>query len=188
MSLIKCPECGKEISDKSKYCIHCGYPISKIELNKEEIQEYKSSNITSINTKTILNGREVDFAYALDENINKGLRTAFIVNMAGCSLCDGGDILDDILKKGEIPPIINVPVSNKSFVPKTEAEVIAKLNANQSKTTTSKPQQKSSTPPQVHCPQCNSTQIQVVRRNWSFLRGFATNKTDRVCVNCGCKF
>jgi ribosomal protein L37E len=27
MALIKCPECGKEISDQSKVCIHCGYPL-----------------------------------------------------------------------------------------------------------------------------------------------------------------
>ncbi len=27
MALIHCPECGKEISDKSKACIFCGYPI-----------------------------------------------------------------------------------------------------------------------------------------------------------------
>lgn len=29
MSLIKCPECGKEISDKSKQCVHCGYPLEE---------------------------------------------------------------------------------------------------------------------------------------------------------------
>lgn len=29
MALIKCPECGKEISDKSEICIHCGFPINK---------------------------------------------------------------------------------------------------------------------------------------------------------------
>lgn len=29
MALIKCPECKKEISDKSQNCIHCGYPIEK---------------------------------------------------------------------------------------------------------------------------------------------------------------
>lgn len=28
MALIKCPECGKEISDKAKHCIHCGYPLN----------------------------------------------------------------------------------------------------------------------------------------------------------------
>lgn len=27
MALIKCPECGKEISDKAPNCIHCGYPL-----------------------------------------------------------------------------------------------------------------------------------------------------------------
>ena len=31
MALIKCPECGKEISDKSPACIHCGYPVAKRE-------------------------------------------------------------------------------------------------------------------------------------------------------------
>lgn len=30
MALIKCPECGKEISDQSKQCIHCGFPLDKI--------------------------------------------------------------------------------------------------------------------------------------------------------------
>lgn len=29
MALIKCPECKKEISDKSQSCIHCGCPIEK---------------------------------------------------------------------------------------------------------------------------------------------------------------
>ena len=27
MALIKCPECGKEVSDKANACIHCGYPL-----------------------------------------------------------------------------------------------------------------------------------------------------------------
>ena len=29
MTLINCPECGKEISDKSEACPHCGQPIAK---------------------------------------------------------------------------------------------------------------------------------------------------------------
>lgn len=29
MALIKCPECGKEISDQSKTCIHCGFPLER---------------------------------------------------------------------------------------------------------------------------------------------------------------
>lgn len=38
MALIKCPECGKEISDKAEQCIHCGYPISKIREQEEQMQ------------------------------------------------------------------------------------------------------------------------------------------------------
>lgn len=30
MALIKCPECGKEISDKAPHCIHCGCPMEEI--------------------------------------------------------------------------------------------------------------------------------------------------------------
>ena len=28
IALIKCPECGKEVSDKASACIHCGFPLS----------------------------------------------------------------------------------------------------------------------------------------------------------------
>ena len=27
MALIKCPECGKEISDRAPLCVNCGCPI-----------------------------------------------------------------------------------------------------------------------------------------------------------------
>lgn len=30
MAIIKCPECGQDISDKAEKCIHCGYPLSRM--------------------------------------------------------------------------------------------------------------------------------------------------------------
>jgi hypothetical protein len=36
MSLIKCSECGKEISDKAKTCPHCGAPVEASEIEKPE--------------------------------------------------------------------------------------------------------------------------------------------------------
>ena len=32
MSLVKCSECGLEISDKSKNCVHCGCPVKREEV------------------------------------------------------------------------------------------------------------------------------------------------------------
>lgn len=50
MALIKCPECGKEISDKAKQCIHCGYPLEDIKIN-----------ICNIN------GKKVDLSWMLQD-------------------------------------------------------------------------------------------------------------------------
>lgn len=36
MALIKCPECGYEVSDKAASCPKCGYPINKVEIETEE--------------------------------------------------------------------------------------------------------------------------------------------------------
>lgn len=44
MALINCPECNKEISDKSIYCINCGYPI-KIE-EKDKLYKVTLLNAT----------------------------------------------------------------------------------------------------------------------------------------------
>lgn len=35
MALIKCPECGKEISDETTKCIHCGYTLKKTNANEK---------------------------------------------------------------------------------------------------------------------------------------------------------
>ena len=50
MALIKCPECGKEISDASTACIHCGYPISK----NPDVQKKVKSNIENKEKKESL--------------------------------------------------------------------------------------------------------------------------------------
>ena len=48
MALIKCPECGKEISDKAKTCPNCGCPIKKITGTENEILEQTEENNSMI--------------------------------------------------------------------------------------------------------------------------------------------
>lgn len=59
MGLVKCPECGKEISDKSNACIHCGFP-----LEQEKIKCTRSivSLFEDYSNKGYLNGK-VDSIY-----------------------------------------------------------------------------------------------------------------------------
>lgn len=39
MSLIKCSECGHEISDKAEYCVNCGCPIKNEQYNVRKFYE-----------------------------------------------------------------------------------------------------------------------------------------------------
>ena len=67
MPLIKCKECGKEISDKIKTCIHCGCPVEqKIkckECGKElNITDKKCNNCGfPIKNKTNYNNEMINF-------------------------------------------------------------------------------------------------------------------------------
>ena len=47
MALINCPECGKQISDKSTQCIHCGCPIEK---KQDEPKNIPLSASVTVNT------------------------------------------------------------------------------------------------------------------------------------------
>lgn len=52
MAIIKCPECGRDISDKSKKCIHCGYPITREEPDTHN-SVFDSSETSNSNGKII---------------------------------------------------------------------------------------------------------------------------------------
>ena len=57
MALINCPECGQEISDKAKWCVHCGYPLQAEQLLANDIQKLLSGRdlkrILGCSTKVI---------------------------------------------------------------------------------------------------------------------------------------
>ncbi|MCX5782595.1 MAG: zinc ribbon domain-containing protein [Elusimicrobia bacterium] len=48
MALVKCPECGHEISDKALQCVRCGYPV-KPDIEKKQTPP----NIASANTAAL---------------------------------------------------------------------------------------------------------------------------------------
>lgn len=63
MALIKCSECGKEISDKAEICVNCGNPIQK-EIKKEKLKNRKSfDELTKEEKKQLLDIMNSDGAY-----------------------------------------------------------------------------------------------------------------------------
>ena len=52
MSLIKCPECGKEISNKSVQCIYCGCPLKEGDSREKT---FNKPNFTNTLTKVLNN-------------------------------------------------------------------------------------------------------------------------------------
>lgn len=85
MALINCPECKKEISDKSKVCIYCGYPID------------------DKNVKCIVNGVTYDLSFLLDKTIDILFKAKQLHLITKCDIEDCIDKTKIIVEKNEIP-------------------------------------------------------------------------------------
>ena len=51
MALIKCKECGKEISDAADSCPHCGFPLKQESNNDENITKKQMEEIVKDSEK-----------------------------------------------------------------------------------------------------------------------------------------
>lgn len=88
--LIKCPECGKEISDKSEQCIHCGYPLQQAKQNI-----------------CIVNGKEYNLSFLLDDSLKDIDKLVMFVQLTDCYFVACDDAITQIIKTKIIPPYIN---------------------------------------------------------------------------------
>lgn len=79
MALINCPECGKEVSDKSEKCIHCGYPI-----NRAKIEKY------------VIDGKEYDLTFVLKDYLTKKDKIKKVQTISNCSLKNAMNIIHNI--------------------------------------------------------------------------------------------
>lgn len=180
MSLITCPECGGKVSDRANACIHCGYPFEKNESNQKEndYTGFYKAVLTKIDEK----------------NIVKTIK--FVRELIGYGLKEAKDAVDSV--RDNIPYVLHSGLTYaecetiKQTAETYNATVsIEKDECSQSKNdvldgrnikSLANPSYKPAKP--LSCPKCSSQNIQIVRRKWSLLAGFATNKVDRVCANC----
>lgn len=160
MALIKCPECGKEISDRSSQCIHCGYPLSDINRNTNEVV---SSNFVKIN------GVELPKSFFVTPTIRDLNKAVKLAKECKISVNTAKDIVERWKNVDDIPNVATFPTREEEEKAKQEA---AERERNI-----------------VKCPKCGSTAVQTVNRGYSLMTGFLGSGSPRnVCQKCGYKW
>lgn len=140
MALIKCPECGKEISNYAKECNQCGYPLSS-NLEADDYI-YICPKCAMIYSSDELNADKKCHFCNIKTIITKETMNDFIDNM------DNEDDYDIILSK----KYGGNQFSECAY--RHRLSLIKQENKNQS--INHQPSQQPSIP---HCPTCNSTNI-----------------------------
>ena len=78
MALIKCPDCGKEISDLAVTCINCGRPMPATRTNTDNYnQPIRSTSAVSASTGN---------KSSLDDRINKIIESKMPIEVKGLKL------------------------------------------------------------------------------------------------------
>ena len=119
MALIKCQECGKEISDTSKKCIHCGAKIKK-EKN-EEIKKNKKKTILIILSVFLFIGIILTISFFLKSdveqtNLRDDTKNQIEIITDYINIREMQDVSSDILGKvyrGEIYTILSENTDSK---------------------------------------------------------------------------
>ena len=170
MALIKCPECNKEISNKSKVCIGCGYPLNEISNDDSD------TNCNDVIYATI-NGGKYDITH---------MCTCFLKMLKAGTNENGNEHMKEFnMEIRKINEELSPSQCRISFI---ELQNAYKKHGNQFPNELTldfkscRPTKENSLP---RCPKCGGTQFTPVRKKFSLLTGFATNKVDMVCNNCG---
>lgn len=98
MALIRCPECHKEISDKSEKCIHCGFPIG------EELNEICLINGESFN---LLEYKNIILNSNLSADDIVEIETKLFYQVQTITIFESHELLENIKNNKKIPRIFN---------------------------------------------------------------------------------
>lgn len=173
MSLISCPECGEMVSDLSKFCIHCGFPIQnnvqainnvcKIDGVSLDLSEFKEYIIELLNRNETVSDSEknelIDCLYQQCDHITRAT---------------AGKIIDILIETKNIPEVYETYSYKKSMEYRNEVNNY---------------EYTSGICDTIRCPKCGSTQISTGSRGYSLVWGFiGSGKTVNRCAKCGYKW
>ena len=170
MALIKCPECGKEVSDKAPACIHCGFPLTDLEVRSQFYKVVLTSIQIKQKIKTVTLVRQITglglaeakaFVESLPQTIATGLNAEdsnlIQKHFAACDATVSIQPDNDSTHQNKVFDNVSLP----------------------------KPKDKNI----ITCPKCGSTAIVTMNRGFSLFSGFIGSDDPRnVCQNCGYKW
>lgn len=91
MALIKCPECGKEVSDRSHTCIQCGFPIYEYVQEQKELDASMphcfNCNSTNINPRGFCNNCGAKQEKEIDPDVCPKCGTKLDSKLRVCPKC-----------------------------------------------------------------------------------------------------
>lgn len=169
MSLITCPECGSMISDKSKSCVHCGYPIEQLFNNNVCIIDGVSYDL-SIIVSCVRNGKYKDGFIKLHKLTNEKL-----------SIYNCMQVLEYIESNDNVPSSYTSVNASNEDEKRAATQIMCKKDINKSTSN-------------IRCPYCKSNNISkigVFSRSLSTeLFGFGSSKIGKQwhCKNCNSDF
>lgn len=188
MALIKCPECGREVSDKAAACPHCGYPLAA--MTKMPISEKTAACAAAPSPD---NSGESESMTTWDVTSTD---VAVSCKQCGRVFKFSRRYFSKISPDGVIPSaLLQCPAcGNQSAAGlKLPYKSAIKYSCDQPKTSS-----------QLKCPGCGSTNITMVKKGFSVGKAAAgglllgpvgvlggaigSNKIERVCMKCKRKF
>lgn len=170
MALIKCPECGKQISDKAEICIGCGYPIAKyVDYAEKSSNEEVKVQVTRVQESTTIDSEVKELTKSLDEiyalvNGKKTLMIKAIREETNCSLKDAQNIVNNYWK--EKFPEKKLTYTPQKELPPSEYPSIDLTNRY------IQPEEKKKDH-KIKCPKCGSIEYQIVGTKKKFSVGKA---------------
>lgn len=189
MSLIKCPECFKEISEYAISCPHCGYPINNSNLpdiNKNIcVFKSKSYDLTPLVEYIKKTANEDKNVFDRFKNKEDGYKAYFMLQntIPGIDGIEINELLGYLVRYRHVPDFDFIPSGNPF---KYDLVKPPHYGANYNVYEAIKTEQKKLIP---KCPKCGCTSITTGSRGYSLFTGFlGSGKTVNRCGNCGYKW
>lgn len=173
MSLIKCPECGREVSDKSKQCIHCGYPIHEVK-DGSKVYSITITKVTGNNRYIVADALEHRYGVSDYKTITKSALAESLKYLPKTIVTGIPHKYIDIVRQDLESTFCSVKIEEYDGDENTQIDYQAitdRLERIKAKS---------------RCPRCSSDKITTSSRGYSLLWGFlGSGSTVNRCGNCG---